>query len=310
MRSRDDRGGHPIADGRPAAGLGVASLADGNTVVGRSCARPGGHERRAHPRDVPAPPAVASAPASTGLTGEATFACQLATKCARVSGMAEAPVIPAIISADSHITEPAGTYVDHIDAGLARSGAPPRRRRRGRRRRVRRRRDAQAGADGARGRGGQAARGDPHPRHQVRGPAPRWLGSRRAAWTSSVRDGVAAEVIYPTVGMVLCNHRDFDFKHACFEAYNRWIASYCDVHPDRLLGCGQTAMRTPEEGIADLHDIKALGLRGVMMPGVARRRGLRLPGLRRVLGGRRSRPSCRSASTSSRPGPSERAARR
>ena len=50
------------------------------------------------------------------------------------------------------------------------------------------------------------------------------------------RDGVAAEVIYPTVGMVLCNHRDFDYKHACFEAYNRWIAEYCGAHPDRLLG--------------------------------------------------------------------------
>jgi predicted TIM-barrel fold metal-dependent hydrolase len=82
------------------------------------------------------------------------------------------------------------------------------------------------------------------------------------------RDGVAAEVIYPTVGMVLCNHEDFDYKKACFDAYNRWIASYCDVHPDRLLGCGQTAMRSPEEGIEDLKAIKALGLRGVMMPGV------------------------------------------
>ena len=81
------------------------------------------------------------------------------------------------------------------------------------------------------------------------------------------RDGVAAEIIYPTVGMQLCNHRDADYKHACFEAYNRWIASYCGAHPARLLGAGQTAMRSPGEAIADLHAIKALGLRGVMMPG-------------------------------------------
>ena len=32
------------------------------------------------------------------------------------------------------------------------------------------------------------------------------------------RDGVAAEILYPTVGMLMCNHPDFDFKHACFEA--------------------------------------------------------------------------------------------
>ena len=82
-----------------------------------------------------------------------------------------------------------------------------------------------------------------------------------------VRDGVAAEIIYPTLGMILCNHTDFDYKHACFEAYNRWIAEYCSAHPERLLGLGQTAVRSPEDGIADLHAIKALGLRGVMLPG-------------------------------------------
>ena len=82
------------------------------------------------------------------------------------------------------------------------------------------------------------------------------------------RDGVAGEILYPTVGMVLCNHQDLEYKHACMDAYNRWIARYCDAHPDRLFGIGQTAMRTPEEGVADLHHIKELGLRGVMMPGI------------------------------------------
>lgn len=96
----------------------------------------------------------------------------------------------------------------------------------------------------------------------------------RGGYDSSVRladqarDGVAAEVLYPTVGMVLCNHPDYDFKKACFDAYNQWIAEYCAVAPNRLLGVGQTAMRSPEEGIRDLEAMKALGLRGVMMPGV------------------------------------------
>ena len=61
--------------------------------------------------------------------------------------------------------------------------------------------------------------------------------------------------------------RDFDYKKACFDAYNRWIAEYCASNPARLLGCGQTAMRSPEEGIEDIKAIKALGLRGVMMAG-------------------------------------------
>jgi predicted TIM-barrel fold metal-dependent hydrolase len=50
-------------------------------------------------------------------------------------------------------------------------------------------------------------------------------------------------------------------------AYNRWLAEYCAAHPDRLFGVGQTAMRSPADGIADLERIKALALRGVMLPG-------------------------------------------
>ena len=74
------------------------------------------------------------------------------------------------------------------------------------------------------------------------------------------RDGVAAEVIYPTVGMLLCNHPDFDYKKACFDAYNLWIAEYASTHPDRLIGLGQTAMRSVDEGIEDLRKMKELGL--------------------------------------------------
>ncbi len=82
------------------------------------------------------------------------------------------------------------------------------------------------------------------------------------------RDGVVAEVLYPSVGMLLCNHPDFDYKKACFDAYNRWLTSWCASAPDRLIGVGQSAMRTPEEGIADLESIRDLGLRGAMLPGV------------------------------------------
>lgn len=34
------------------------------------------------------------------------------------------------------------------------------------------------------------------------------------------RDGVVAEILYPSVGMALCNHPDFAYKTACFHAYN------------------------------------------------------------------------------------------
>jgi len=81
------------------------------------------------------------------------------------------------------------------------------------------------------------------------------------------RDGVDGEILYPTVGMAICNHKDRDFMKACFDAYNLWIAEYVSAHPDRLFGVGQTAMRSPADGIEDLKKIKSLGLRGVMLPG-------------------------------------------
>jgi len=171
-----------------------------------------------------------------------------------------------IISADSHVTEPAGTYVDHIDPAYL-DRAP---------------RLVDGGelgdvfvVDGFKkplALGTTAAAGKPPEQIRLRGE--RFGDLHRGGWDpvvrldDQVRDGVAAEVIYPTVGMLLCNHRDGDYKRACFQAYNRWIAEYCSYAPHRLLGVGQTAMRSPEEGIADLEDIKALGLRGVMMPGL------------------------------------------
>jgi len=82
------------------------------------------------------------------------------------------------------------------------------------------------------------------------------------------RDGIAAEIIYPSVGMMLCNHPEPDYKKACFDAYNRWIAEWCATSPDRLIGLGQTAMRTVEEGIADATEIRRMGLHGIMLPGL------------------------------------------
>jgi predicted TIM-barrel fold metal-dependent hydrolase len=93
-----------------------------------------------------------------------------------------------------------------------------------------------------------------------------WDGHARLA--EQDRDGVVAEVIYPSVGMLLCNHPDADYKKACFDAYNLWLAEFQAADPARLLGIGQTALRSVEEGIGDLEEIKELGLRGVRLPGL------------------------------------------
>ncbi len=170
-----------------------------------------------------------------------------------------------IISADSHITEAPGTYVDRID-------------RRFRDRAPHVVRDAKRGdlfvidgMDKPIPMGLIAAAGKPA--EELRMFGARMEDMHPGGFDPEARlreqdvDGVSAEVLYPTVGMMLCNHPDFDYKHACFDAYNGWIAEYSAAHPDRLIGVGQTAMRSVEEGIEDLREMKRLGLRGVMMPG-------------------------------------------
>jgi predicted TIM-barrel fold metal-dependent hydrolase len=170
-----------------------------------------------------------------------------------------------VISADSHITEPPGTYVDRIASNF-KDRAP------------RMIRDDKLGdifvIDGMKrpiAMGLIAAAGKKADELAIGGV--KFEDLHRGGWDPDARmvdqdrDGVSAEVIYPSVGMMLCNHPDFDYKRACFDAYNLWLAEYCSSHPDRLLGIGQTALRSVEEGISDLRRIKELGFRGVMMPG-------------------------------------------
>ena len=166
-----------------------------------------------------------------------------------------------VISADSHVVELANAYVDFV-GGKWRDRAPhmvdnedgavyfleglaP----------IRIDVAASAGIDPAR-------RGDKRPYSEVHRGA--WDPVARLA--QQAQDGIAAEVVYPTIGMFLYAHPDVDLKAACFAGYNRWIAEFCATAPDRYFGCGPIALKSPADGIAELRAAKALGLRSVMLP--------------------------------------------
>jgi predicted TIM-barrel fold metal-dependent hydrolase len=173
-----------------------------------------------------------------------------------------------IISADSHITEPPNTYVKRIDHKY-KDSAP---------RMVPHEKlgdvfivkdiETPLSLSFAAAAGIEARKLE-----KLRDSGTRFDDLHRGGWDPTARiadqelDGISAEIIYPSLGMFLCNHKDFDYKKACFDAYNLWLAEYCDANPDRLIGVGQTAMRSPAEGIEDLRKIKGLRFKGVMMPG-------------------------------------------
>jgi predicted TIM-barrel fold metal-dependent hydrolase len=170
-----------------------------------------------------------------------------------------------LISADSHITEPPDCYVAHIDPAF-RDRAP------------------RLQHDPERGdifvvpgipkpvpMGLVAAAGKPA--DELRMSGARFEELHRGGWDPKARladqdrDGVGAEIIYPTVGMLMCSHPDLPYRQACFQAYNRWLEGFCKAAPDRLYGIGQTGFVDVPTTIRDMHAIKEAGFKGVMMPG-------------------------------------------
>ncbi|MGE0483980.1 MAG: amidohydrolase family protein [Gammaproteobacteria bacterium] len=171
-----------------------------------------------------------------------------------------------IISADSHVAEPPHCFRDHIEAAF-RERAP------------------HVVHDPKRGdvfvvEGSKT----PIPLALVSaaGKAPEDLSPtgakferlHRGGWDPEARiadqvlDGIAAEIIYPSVGMEVCNIPDLALKSACMRAYNRWLLEFCAPHPERLIGLGQCAVATPDSGIAELRVIAEQGFKGVMLPGM------------------------------------------
>jgi predicted TIM-barrel fold metal-dependent hydrolase len=169
------------------------------------------------------------------------------------------------ISADSHITEPPNLYIDYIDPKF-RDIAPhvvndP----------VRGEVYVVDGMKATLPLGLVAAAGKDPSELSARGG--RYADMHASGWDASLRaadqdrDGVCAEIIYPSVGMALCNHPDPVYKRACFDAYNRWLQEYCAGLPNRLFGQAQITMASPESAIEEIRTAKEMGFTGVMLVG-------------------------------------------
>ncbi|MGB7237101.1 MAG: amidohydrolase family protein [Rhodococcus sp. (in: high G+C Gram-positive bacteria)] len=91
-----------------------------------------------------------------------------------------------------------------------------------------------------------------------------WDGEERVR--SQDEAGLAAEVIYPSLSLVLARHPDLDYRRACLESYNRWLAVFCSSSPTRLFGLAHIDPATPAAGIRDLVRMSDVGYCGVLLP--------------------------------------------
>jgi uncharacterized protein len=76
------------------------------------------------------------------------------------------------------------------------------------------------------------------------------------------RDGADASIMYgPTDPMGIA---DPELRRSCYEAYNDWLAEFCAVRPDRLIGVAQLSMEDPQAAHDELERLaKQGGLRHV-----------------------------------------------
>ncbi len=172
-----------------------------------------------------------------------------------------------VVSADSHMMEPANLWQTRLDAKY-RDRAPR----------------VVEGYNGKKGHffcveglrpfpvaGGFAAGNKPEdlPKAWEKG----YEGARPSGWDPAERikdqeiDGVEAEVLYTTLGMSLFGLDDAEFQQACFRAYNDWLSEFCNYDPKRLFGISLISLEDIQAGVRELERGAKNGMRGVMIWG-------------------------------------------
>ncbi|MGH8013016.1 MAG: amidohydrolase family protein [Candidatus Binataceae bacterium] len=73
-------------------------------------------------------------------------------------------------------------------------------------------------------------------------------------------EGLRATVLYPTIGLLYAGIRDHDVAAATCNAYNRWVADFCNQGKGRLFAAGTVPLQDVAMAVRELHHVKELGL--------------------------------------------------
>jgi predicted TIM-barrel fold metal-dependent hydrolase len=83
--------------------------------------------------------------------------------------------------------------------------------------------------------------------------------------TDMALDGVAGEVLYPSQGLFYFKVAEPLLMSAIFRAYNDWLADFCRSDPARLKGIAMINLDDVEDGLRELERAARLGLSGAMI---------------------------------------------
>ena len=99
--------------------------------------------------------------------------------------------------------------------------------------------------------------------------------ARPSGWDPAERlkdqdlDGIEAEVLYTTLGMSLFGLADAELQRACFRVYNDWLAEFCAYDRRRLHGVALVSLADIGAGREELERCFRAGLKGGMIYGAA-----------------------------------------
>jgi uncharacterized protein len=77
-------------------------------------------------------------------------------------------------------------------------------------------------------------------------------------------DGVAAEVLYSSLGLKVFSVDDPELQLACLKVYNEWLAEFCRHDPKRLLGVGLYSLDALPD-VSEVERCARMGLKGILI---------------------------------------------
>ena len=84
------------------------------------------------------------------------------------------------------------------------------------------------------------------------------------------REGIDKALLYPSIGLLLGGIREPEHAAAACQIYNDWLAEYCSVAPDRLIGVAAIPTQDPQAAAIEARRaVEKLGMRGVFVRPVA-----------------------------------------